>query len=305
MIHRHDYKGVVWVDLVSPTPAEVQDIAAEFSVDQSVAHELLSPTLQPHTEQYDNHLFLVLHFPLLEKGSCTSSAEQEVDFIIGKNFIITIRYEDISCFNEFRHVFEVNAPLVDDHIGDSPFDIFLLITRRLYKGVESEIYSVHEKLEYIEKEIFEGYEKEMVVALSYAGRDILNLKQTLDPHQEILHSLAELTESFAGRAYMVRVRTIENMYYRSKRNVTRIWQTLSELRETNNSLLSTKQNEVMNKLTIMAFVTFPLMLISSIFGMNTHILPIVGLPNDFWVIMGMMAFATFTMFIFFKRKKWL
>lgn len=304
MLFRHEYKGVTWIDLITPSRGEVKDVASEFSIDPSVSAELLSPTIHPHTELYPNHLYLVLHFPILERGTCTSSAEQEVDFIIGKDFIITARYEDISCFNEFRHIFEINAPLEEDHIGNSPFDVFTLIARRLYKAVETEIFTVHDKLEYIEKEIFEGFEKEMVVALSYAGRDILNLKQTLDPHQETLRTLIELTETFAGREHTAKIRTIESIYYRSRRNVTRIWQTLNELRETNNSLLTTNQNEVMKKLTIMAFVTFPLMLISSIFGMNTNFLPIVGTPQDFWIITGLMACATFLMFVFFKKKNW-
>tara|TARA_B100000745_G_scaffold292473_1_gene233371 strand:+ start:29465 stop:30382 length:918 start_codon:yes stop_codon:yes gene_type:complete len=305
MLRRHTYKKITWIDLVSPTQDEVREAAQELGVDAQVASELLSPTLRPHIEKYENHLYLVLHFPTLKPTTHLSSAEQEVDFVIGKDFLITARYEELESFSEFRQVFEVNATLEDDHIGDSPFDIFLLLTRRLYKGVEAEIYTVREKLEYIEKEIFEGYEKEMVVALSHAGRDILNLKQALDPHQEILRSLGELTEAFSGREYVSRVKKIENMYYRSRKHIIRIWQTLSELRETNNSLLSTKQNEVMKKLTIMAFVTFPLMLISSIFGMNTKILPIAGMDNDFWIITGVMLIATCIMFLFFKHKNWL
>ena len=80
---------------------------------------------------------------------------------------------------------------------------------------------------------------------------------------------------------------------------------VAELREINNSLVSTKQNEVMKILTIMAFVTFPLSLLASIFGMNTVYLPIVGHSLDFWIIIGIMAGATICFFAFFKHNRWL
>jgi len=306
MLHRHEYKNLVWIDLESPTVEEMRRVADEFGIDQVVADELLSPTLRTHTERYDNYLYLVLHFPTLRHPGGTAVApEQEVDFIIGKKFIITARYEALATFVEFRKVFEVNAALQEDHFTDNPFDIFLLLAKRLYRTVDAEIETVRETLELIENEIFEGNEKEMVIALSKAGRDILNLKQALDPHQDVLGSLSDLTSDFAGPEYLSRVRAIESMYYRARKHVTRIWQTLTELRETNNSLLSTKQNEVMKIFTILAFVTFPLSLIASIFGMNTENVPFIGHPQDFWIVVVIMGVATFFMFLFFKSKKWL
>ena len=80
---------------------------------------------------------------------------------------------------------------------------------------------------------------------------------------------------------------------------------VTELRETNNSLVSTKQNEIMKVLTIMAFITFPLSLIASIFGMNTIDIPLVGQDGDFVIIMGIMGVSTLCMFAFFKYKKWI
>lgn len=306
MLHKHTYKNLTWIDLETPTVEEVRQITLDFDIDPVVANELLFPTLRPHTERYENHLYLVLHFPTVHKeDSSIINPEQEVDFIIGRDFIITTHYEELETFMEFRKIFELNTVLSEGHLTDNPFDIFLLLTDRLYKTVDLEIDSIRSTLEYIEGGIFSGKEHEMVVAISRAGRDILNLKQALDPHQDILSSLQSLTTEFIGKEYVARVQLIENKYYRSRKHVTSIWQTLIELRETNNSLLTTKQNEVMKIFTILAFVTFPLSLFASIFGMNTVHTPFIGDPYDFWIVIGMMGVATFFMFLFFKHKHWL
>ena len=61
----------------------------------------------------------------------------------------------------------------------------------------------------------------------------------------------------------------------------------------------------MKTLTIMAFVTFPLALVVSIFGLDTNYVPIIGQPYDFWIIIGILSGLTALFFVFFKYKKWL
>jgi LPXTG-motif cell wall-anchored protein len=55
----------------------------------------------------------------------------------------------------------------------------------------------------------------------------------------------------------------------------------------------------------MAFVTFPLTLFASLFGMNTLSLPLTGYKGDFWTIVGIMSVAAVCFFTYFRYKKWL
>jgi len=174
---------------------------------------------------------------------------------------------------------------------------------RFYQRVEDQVNETEDMLEDIEEAIFEGKEKDMVVALSFVGRDILNLRQALEPHKDILKSIKQ-EFSFSGSEKEI-LQSIDNLYYKIMRKVYELKASLQELRETNNSLLSTKQNEVMKIFTILAFVTFPLSLVASLFGMNTKHIPIVGMPYDFWIVIALMSLATIFMFAYFKHKKWL
>ena len=112
-------------------------------------------------------------------------------------------------------------------------------------------------------------------------------------------------KQFFGVEFIYHIKSISGEYYKLHDEIRVLRESLAELRATNNSLLTTKQNEIMKVLTIMAFVTFPLSVIASIFGMNTKTLPIVGNPYDFWIIMGIMGFATVVFFALFKYKKWM
>ena len=299
---RHEHDGLVWIDLESPSREEIRAIMEEFRIQPLVAEELLLPASKPRAEYMRDYVYLILHFPALRHTH--KHREQEVDFVVGKQFLITTHYEAIDPIHNFTKVFEVTST-IEPSSGDQAGFIFLGLVKRLYKGVEHELEFIRKDLTTIEEHIYSGDEVLMVEAISHVARDLLNLRQILEPHREVLHSLENEGAKFFGDGFVPFLRSLSNEYYKVHNHIMRLTESLHELRETNNSLLSTKQNETMKIFTILAFVTFPLTLVAAIFSMDTKETPIVGAPHDFWIIVGMMALAAFGMFMFFKRKKWL
>jgi len=82
-------------------------------------------------------------------------------------------------------------------------------------------------------------------------------------------------------------------------------ETMHELRETNNSLLTTKENETMRVLTLMALLIFPLDLIVTILETDSPYNPVKGPPYDFWIILGGVIMVGLCMVMYFRHKKWL
>lgn len=305
MITRYRHRDVVWVDLESPTPEEVREVMEEYDIHPVVAEELLLPTVKPKVEFYDgNFIYLILHFPAL-RHTHSNDENQEVDFIVGRDFIITTRYDTIDPLHKFSKVFEVDSVLDRSGIGNHAGYIFYFMIKKLYKALEHELEYLADELSEVESKIFEGREREMVIELSHISRDLLVFKQAMTLHRDVLESLEPAGKLFFGSEFAYYLKGITGEYYRVQGNIQSNLDFLLELRETNNSLVTTKQNEVMKILTIMAFVTFPLSLLAGIFGMNTDYLPIVGHPHDFQIIIGIMLIATVIFFGFFKYKKWL
>jgi len=303
MLHRYTHNNLTWIDLESPTHEEVLELMGEFDIEALVAEELLLPTHKPRVELHENFVYMILHFPALRHTH--QNIEQEIDFIIGRNFIVTTRYDTIDPIHKFSKVFEVNSVLDKSNIGEHAGFIFYYMLKKMYKSVEHEIGYIHDALEGIETNIFSGKEKDMVSSLSNTGRDLLNLRQSIEPHRDILKEYEAFGSTFFGIEFSPYLKALTNDYYRVHSHIVRQIESLKELRETNNSLLYAKQNEAMKVVAILAFVTFPLSLIASIFGMNTVYLPLAGNQNDFWIIMTIMAVLTFSFFLFFKYKKWL
>ncbi len=304
MMHsRFEHNGLVWIDLESPTREEVQDVVDQFSVDLLIGEELLLPSTKPRAEFYSSYAYVVLHFPALRHSHKTR--EQEMDFVIGRNFLVTTHYDTIDPLHKFSKIFEVNSVLDKSNLGDHAGFLFFYMLKKLYKAVEHEIEYVRHDLAFVEEHIFSGHEVQMVEAMSRSARDLLNLRQTIEPHRDVLRILEEGGAQFFGTDFTPYLRALSNEYYRVHNHVTRHVDFLHELRETNNSLLTTKQNETIKTLTVMAFVTLPLSLIAGIFEINARNMPIVGNRYDFWIILGIMALTCVVILSYFKHKKWL
>ncbi len=304
MINKYTYKDLEWLDLESPTQEEVREVMERYDLNISTVEELLLPSLKPKAELYKNFIYLVLHFPAL-KHTHGKRMNQEVDFIIGKNFLITTRYDTIDPIHKFSKVFEVNAVLEKEDLGVHAGFLFYYIIRKLYRSLAHELDFIHDSLEEVQDNIFKGQEKAMVYELSTISRNLTSFIQATSGHREVLKSFENASHTFFGQEFGFYASAISDEYYKVSSTVENDRVLLHEVRETNNSLLTTKQNEVIKALTIISLIVFPLTLFATIFAMATEYKPIVGMRFDFWIIIGIMAVFTVCMLAMFRYKKWL
>jgi magnesium transporter len=301
---RRRHNGLTWIDLENPSREEVAEVVGEFGIDAAVAEEVLSPTRKPRIDLFDEYLFLILHFPAL-RHSHTTTTLQEIDFIVGKRYLITVHYDTVDAIDKFSQVFETNSVLNASPIGDHAGFLFYFLIQKLYHSLEHELEYIESALESIENRIFAGNEKEMVRELSFYGRDLADIVKAIGYHEEVLSSLEIAGETLFGASFRFYLHRVLGEYHRVRHGLSAAQHFFDELRETNNSLLSTKQNEVMKTFTVMAFITLPLSLVAGVFGMNVEHTPISGHPLDFWIVIILMVVLSLVMYALFKYRKWL
>jgi len=293
MIKRVLYNGITWIDLESPSSEEVAQLTSEFKLHPLVASELLSKSLRPKIDLHKKYIYLILHF----------IGDKEVDFVLGKDFIITTRYEEVEPVMKFSRALAMGEQMHDTHFSSGV--LFYYITKGLYAEMEDELTRLHAHMKAIEESVYSGKEREMVLSLAEGGREILDMHQSLDPHKDVLTSLEQHAKDFYGPKYTRYATALLGNFYKVHQRVKRITALHSELRATNDSLLASKQNSIMQVFTIVAFLTLIPSLISSIFGMNARNMPFIGNHYDFWIILIIMFTASMSVFGFFRFKKWL
>lgn len=300
MISTYTHKDLTWIDLESPTKDEVRLIMEQYGIHPLVGNELLTPTEHPKVDLYDNMVYLVLHFPAISHKHGAETKE-EVDFIIGEKFLITTHYDLIDPLHEFSKVFEVNTILDKSTIGTHAGFVFFFIIRELYKNLAQQLDEIEESLKKIESEIFRGHEGKMVEVMSRVNRDLLNFKQSIRFHKQVFESFELAGAKLFGNDFSYYLHSLTGEYHKVAAILDGHKDTLLDLRETNDSLLTTKTNSIMQFLTVVTFLILPSTLIAALFNMEVP-----GVPKPgFWSVVVVMIISMVAIYAIFKRKKWL
>ncbi|NNM84131.1 hypothetical protein HKL94_02870 [Candidatus Parcubacteria bacterium] len=305
MIFRYEYLDGVWIDIEQPSEEEIRKVAQELSMSEYIERELLSPTPVPTVTGEDGMVLLVLHFPTqgTEDGETKS---QEVDFVVGRNFILTVRYEVVAPLYHLKKLLEAQQ-LVEGKVPITTDVLLETLFAHLYTAMRDHMSHTANSLTRTEKAMFGGHERTTVRMISSISRTFLHMEAELTNQEESLrHFLDALNQyGFFGSSFVERSTRI----LAERSHIARIVKThraiATEMRETNIAILGANQNEIMKTLTVVTFIFLPLELITFIFDMHAPGTPLVQDPNAFWIIMGGMTVISILITIFLAKKRWI
>lgn len=309
MTTTHTYRGIVWIDLESPDENEISSLVKRYDLHPLVGEELRSSSSLAKIDVYKDYTFVVLTLPIRTRHNDSYIVvDREVDFVIGKNFLITSRFEAIEQIEYFAKIFEANEILGKEEKIEHAGHIFYFMVKRLYAGMRNDLENIRDSIVTAENRIFKGGEKHMVKHLSNLNRELIDFKQTARIHHDIWTNLSEHSDkSVFNEDFAPYVEDLKTDFTHIHELIVNARELLADLRETNDSLLNTKQNEIIKDLTLIAFIFYPLTFIAAFFTIPIVDVELVGEGHGIigWFgISVMMVGLAAGIWFFFKKKKW-
>jgi magnesium transporter len=170
----------------------------------------------------------------------------------------------------------------------------------------NDLENIRDALLAAEPTIFSGSERRRVEVLSGISRELIDFKQTARIHRDIWDEMTDSAEkSMFGKEYGVYIDDIKDEFNRIHELIVNARELLADLRDTNDSLLNTRQNEIIKVLTLVAFIFYPLTFIASIFTIPSPYVPLVSRSYGWPVLMLLMVALALGMWLYFRKKKWL
>ena len=305
--------GVNWVHLQGPTTEEAQHLASRFGWHPLDVEDVLSRRQRPKVDVYpgddagrNGYLFTVLHFPVYDAAIGRLNAG-ELDAFIGPDYIVTLPTVELRPVSLlFRRAAES-----EDFCGQ-------LLSRgsgRLLYEVLDDLYDycfpildkIGFKLEQIVEEITstggEGA-KDLVRDIHRVKQEIISYRKIIKPQRPTLRGLDRQINLFFGEELELYFDDIVDASERIWDLLDNYKEVVEALEDTNESLISHQQNDILYVLTIFLVVLTPLTFITGFFGMNVHFPGFNGW-DAFFASLGIMAVTVVGMLAFFRWKRWL
>ncbi len=305
MVFRHERSGVTWVDLEQPTSDELGAAMREFAISPRIEAELALPSPLSIEASEDNAALLVLHFPTHDDAE-DALREQEVDLVVGKNFLVTVRYEVVAPLHALHKSLEAHE-LLDISSTLAADELLELVLGKIFDAVRDHTKHIAARLTHIEHDMFSGKERETVRAISLVNREFLHLEAALANNEDPLSQFLAVLErrNFFGAHFGDRATRILAERDHVARLIATHRAVATELQETNAALLNATQNEIIKTLTVITFIILPLELIANIFELNVSDSPLAGVAHGFWIIIAILLAIAGLLTFFFARRRWL
>ncbi|QQG45322.1 MAG: magnesium transporter CorA family protein [Candidatus Sungiibacteriota bacterium] len=281
---------------------DINELRSRFpQIHPLVLEELETLTIRPRVENYDHHIYMVLHFPsFIEEHKKTVS--YEVDFILMADTLITVQYDDIPTLEGFWHECEEEKNAGDQY-GKSPIHLLYYLLRQFFAFSLRELDQIQAHIDSMEEKVFADREKEILEDISILKRNVLDFRRAVKPQHLTLESLVLQGTQLYGEKVKPFLTDLVGEYLKVWNLLENHKETLDALYDTNNSLLASKTNEIMRVFTILAFISFIPTAIANIYGMNIVRIPLSDQPNAFWNILGLMILTTGAVYAVLRWRK--
>lgn len=303
-IHEFKNKNLAWVNVTRPAVAQINYLIKKYGLIPEDAAEALPPIQRPKLVRRPGYLFMILLFPVYNRETKEISTE-EVDFFIAKKRIIVVHGNRIPVFKDLLTRCE-KKPGTSACSNDTAYLLYEIINGLLNYCFPM-IRHMNLDIEMTEKLIFKKYEKKQTVdTILRIKTNIFDFQRIMQSHEYVLGKLMEEATGFLS------TKNLKNNFLRLSEHAREITLSLQSfkdeinaLHEANATLIEYRVNEIIKTLTIFSVIVFPLGLIASLFGMNTHYIPLIGSPHDFWKVLAIMAAGAISMLLIFKWKRWI
>ena len=296
-----------WFYLEKPSASEVESLAQHFHFHPLNIDDVLSRAQRPKIDEYDDHLFIVLHFPVFDKEN-RITRPSEVDIFVAENYVVTVHCNgDLKPLAKFFRECQINEESKTTYLGRSSGFLLYHILDRLVNYCFPILNKVTDNVDDIEEVIFAKPVPQTVRQISLIRRDLVSFRRVIRPQISVIETLESEEYPFFKEEQEIYFGDIAD-------HVRKIWDGLEDakevvegLAETSNWLTSHRIQEVMQVLTIIMATLAPLTLLSGIYGMNV---PLPGgvesgslLPLG--ILFSVMALMGGAMFAYLRRRRWI
>jgi magnesium transporter len=297
--------GLTWINLERPDPEAVNELRERFGWHPLDVEDVLSKRQRPKVDDYadEGYLFGVLHFPAYDKSVQRLNAA-ELDFFLGPDYLVTIPNVELLPLTRLFRRCEEDERFREELFAKSSGRLLYEVLDDLYDYCFPILDKIGHKLDTIEDDIDELRSEEIVRDISKAKQEIISYRKIVKPQRPALRLLERHIERFLPENLELYFDDLVDASERIWDQLDNFKEVVEALEDTNESVISHRQNDVLRILTVFSVILLPLTLISGIFGMNV-LFPGEHTHEAFWVIAGLMITVILGMISFFKYKRWL
>lgn len=285
-------RGLIWVDIESDDPEDISLMSDIFHFHKLAIDDCLGERIHPpKVDEFENHIFVILHGVnhTIESDIVETS---QLELFIGANFVVSHHTFPILSNREVKRLVEENgrpmkrgADFLAHEIADALID-----------NVLPTIDIMNDIADDIEEEAIHNPQKTTLEAILKLKRSTMQIHRVMAPQREILNRLSRREFSIISGEAQIYFRDIYDHLVRIEDLNQGIRDRTDNALSTYMSSIANRQNETMKILSIVAAIFLPLTLLAGIYGMNFDYMPELSWRWGYFAVLGLMGLVIISVF---------
>ena len=227
---------------------------------------------------------------------------EQVSFFLGPRVLITFTEEPGDVWDGVRARLARKKSRLREH--GAPFLLYALLDA-IADAVFPVLEHHAERIEAIEEEIYRDPDEVTINSVHELKRELVHTRRELAPMRDMLRGLGEIDRELIDETTRLFLRDVHDHAVQAMEALEVHRESASGLADTWMNAMSTRMNEVMKVLTVIASLFIPASFFAGVFGMNFTRLPLAENPYGFWIFVFLCGGSMLGLLGWFRWRKWI
>ncbi len=275
-----------------------------FNLHGLALEDVVNVHQRPKVEEYADHAFIVTR--MIQAGLPPTT--EQVSMFLGEGFLLTFQERPGDCFDPVRARLRSSRGQIRDRQADY---LAYALLDAVIDGYFPVLETLGERLEVLEDAVTAEPPEAEATQIHEIKRELLLLRRAVWPQREMVNALTRETSPYVTDQTRLYLRDCYDHTIQLMDIVETYREIATGLVDIYLSSVSTRLNEIMKVLTIIATIFIPLGFVAGLYGMNFDASASPwNMPELRWywgypVALGVMAAAALGMLYYFYRKGWI
>ncbi|HET7418258.1 MAG TPA: magnesium/cobalt transporter CorA [Solirubrobacterales bacterium] len=288
----------VWLGVVEPSPAEFDEVAAEFGLHELAVEDAVRAHQRPKVEEYGDTLHVVVKTAryvdpeeVIEIG--------EISIFVAPDFVITVRHGEADLTPVRKRLGE--RP---DLLANGPGAVLYGIVDHVVDRYMEAAHGFDTDVREVELQVF-GEGRNPTERIYKLEREVLEFQAATAPLGEALEELCARNYAVVPEALHEYFRDVEDHLRRVTTRIENFRELLDSALEANLTQVSMRQNEDMRKISAWVAIAAVPTMVAGIYGMNFENMPELEWSFGYPTVLGITLAICLYLYWRFKRAGWL
>src|SRR5687767_6405538 len=183
----------IWIDITAPDDDDFALVQERFGVNNFVIEDIHSAEGRPKLHDYEEQLYLVFH--TIETNKTTSSSTeskapfafelQEIDCLIGHDYVLTIHAKEVPCFEDLRKRWQRSPSLMQNGPAYLLYELMDEVLDDYFPLLDE----VDDHIDELEERMLQGNGRNLSAEIFALKRTLLKIRHIAGPTRDVVNTL--------------------------------------------------------------------------------------------------------------------